>query len=51
MKTNLQLHNLVSDPATKRYRTNPKLPNSPLTPRAVSVLEVLETSHVIPTGW
>ena len=47
----LQLHHPVNVPATRGAKTNPMLPKSPLTPRAVPVLEVLETNQEIPTGW
>ena len=45
-----QLQNPVKAPARIGANTNPKLPNTPLNPSAVPVLEVLETSHDIPTG-
>jgi len=51
MKAILQLHHPVNVPATRGAKTNPMLPKSPLTPRAVPVLEVLETNQEIPTGW
>ena len=45
-----QLHNPVNVPATRGAKTNPKLPNSPFNPKAVQVLDVLETSQDMPTG-
>ena len=50
IKAARQFQNPVNIPATRGARTNPKLPNTPFTPRAVPLFEVLETSHAIPTG-
>ena len=51
MNATLQPNQPVKEPATRGAKTNPKLPNRQLNPKAVPVLVVLETYHEIPTGW